>query len=232
MSQFSLDQCIGINVKADVNLDADAFVSLPTVLWVVPEKVLGGNFGLGVILPVGHKAIDVDIDALATVTLPPPLDRTLQRGRHFDFKDSSTEFGDPVLNALLGWHSGKWFWNFGTLLNVPIGPWSNQSDTNISFNRWALDTTGAITWLDPKSGWELSSAAGFTLNWENPDTNYTSGTEFHVEWAVVRHFTKKFSLGVAGYHYQQISGDSGAGARLGDFEGRASGVGPVFELQL
>ncbi len=29
-----------------------------------------------------------------------------------------------------------------------------------------------------------------------------------------------------GYHYQQVTGDSGAGARLGGFEGRVTGLGP------
>ena len=34
------------------------------------------------------------------------------------------------------------------------------------------------------------------------------------------------AFGVAGYHYQQITGDSGAGARLGGLEGRVTGLGP------
>ena len=77
-------------------------------------------------------------------------------------------------------------------------------------------------------GLELSSAVGFTFNGENPDTNYTTGTEFHVEWALVQHLSKTFSLGFAGYHYDQITGDSGAGATLGDFEGRVTAIGPVM----
>jgi hypothetical protein len=32
---------------------------------------------------------------------------------------------------------------------------------------------------------------------------------------------------VNGYHYQQLSGDSGKGATLGDFEGRVTAVGPT-----
>jgi hypothetical protein len=44
----------------------------------------------------------------------------------------------------------------------------------------------------------------------------------------VRHFTKTFALGFAGYHYDQITGDSGAGATLGDFEGRVTAVGPIM----
>jgi hypothetical protein len=31
-----------------------------------------------------------------------------------------------------------------------------------------------VTWLNPKIGFEVSSAAGFTFNWENPDTDYTT----------------------------------------------------------
>jgi hypothetical protein len=34
-------------------------------------------------------------------------------------------------------------------------------------------------------------------------------------------------LGVAAYNYDQVTGDSGAGATLGDFEGRVTAVGPV-----
>ncbi len=138
------------------------------------------------------------------------------------------KFGDPVLNPLIGWHEGNWHWTVGSLINVPIGQWDTDSITNISFHHWGLDTTGAVTWLDPARGHEVSVAAGFTFNWENPATDYTTGTEFHVEWALMHHFSKTFSLGVGGYHYQQVSGDSGRGATLGDFEGRVTALGPVM----
>ena len=68
--------------------------------------------------------------------------------------------------------------------------------------------------------------AGFTFNGENPDTNYRSGAEFHVEWALMQSFSKSFALGLTGYHYQQVTGDSGTGASLGDFKGRTTALGP------
>ena len=40
------------------------------------------------------------------------------------------------------------------------------------------------------------------------------------------HFSKAFAIGLAGYHYNQVTGDSGAGAVLGGFEGRVSALGP------
>jgi hypothetical protein len=42
-------------LQADINLDADAELIAPLLLWVAPEKVLGGNVGLGVIVPYGRK---------------------------------------------------------------------------------------------------------------------------------------------------------------------------------
>ena len=70
-----------------------------------------------------------------------------------------------------------------------------------------------MTYLDAKRGHEVSVTAGFTFNGENPDTDYRTGTEFHVEWALMQHVSKTFAFGIAGFHYQQITGDSGAGAR-------------------
>ncbi len=40
--------------------------------------------------------------------------------------------------------------------------------------------------------------------------------------------SKTFALGVRGYYYNQFTGDSGSGARLGDFQGESFGLGPGF----
>ena len=215
-----------IELQADVSLVGQAFLEAPGVTWVAPGKVLGGNVGLGAIIPVAWKRADVDLDVVATLTLPPPLDITLQRERRFKIDDDEFNFGDPLATATIGWHQGNWHWNIGALLNVPIGQWEEEKIANIGFNRWALDLTPAVTWLNPKSGLEASVAAGFTFNWENPDTNYQTGTEFHVEWALMKHLSKTFAIGLVGYHYQQVTGDSGAGATIGGFEGRVTGIGP------
>ena len=38
------------------------------------------------------------------------------------------------------------------------------------------------------------------------------------------------SVGLTGFWYKQITGDSGSGATFGDFKARALGVGPVVSL--
>ncbi len=82
-----------------------------------------------------------------------------------------------------------------------------------------------MTWLDPALGWDLSAAAGFTFNQTNTATDYKTGDEFHLEWAAAKYLTKEFTLGLAGYYYQQITPDSGTGAVLGGFEGRVVALG-------
>jgi hypothetical protein len=214
------------HIDANISIDANAYINAPIALWIAPEKVLGGNIGFGVMVPMGYKRVDVGIDAFANISLPNGIDIPING--HRDFDDNSVKFGDPLLNALIGWHDGNWHWTVGGLLNVPIGPWNTDSITNVSFHHWGLDTTGAVTWLDPASGHEISVATGFTFNWENPATDYKTGTEFHVEWGLIQHLSKTVSLGLAGYHYQQVTGDSGSGARLGPFEGRVTALGPVL----
>jgi hypothetical protein len=217
-TNFALD-ISGVIVNGGV--EADTYYNLLTPLWVAPGKVLGGNIGFLVLVPVAWKKVE----AGATIGVP-SLGVLAQPQR----VDEDTAFGDPVPGVTLGWHEGNWHWNVGTLVNVPIGFWERGNLSNIGFNRWAVDVNGAFTWLDPKIGLEVSNAAGFTFNGENPDTNYQTGTEFHYEFAVVQNFSKKFGLGVNGYVYDQVSGDSGRGARLGSFEGRVAAVGPVANL--
>jgi hypothetical protein len=202
------------------DIQAKAYLEVPTVLWVAPQKVLGGNVGFGVLVPFGRK----DVQAAAELNLPPPIGITL-RG---NLQDQDTAFGDPVAMATIGWNRGNWHWNLGVLINMPLGFWERRNLANIGFNRWGVDTTAAVTWLDPKMGLEISGAAGFTFNFENPDTDYKSGTEFHFEYAIMKNLSKEVAIGVTGYHYQQVTGDSGAGARLGAFEGRVSAIGPII----
>lgn len=213
-------------IDANVKVDAQAYYNIPTVVWVAPGQVLGGSVGFSVMAPIGWKSIDADITANATINLPPPTSVTINAGQTFRLSDQQTAFGDPLITAFIGWHRGNWHYNIGTMVNIPIGQWDKDQLANIGFNHWAFDVTGAATYLDPTIGLELSAAAGFTFNTENHDTDYKSGTDFHLEFAAIQHLSKQFSIGLTGYHYQQLTGDSGSGAILGDFQGRVTAIGP------
>lgn len=71
---------------------------------------------------------------------------------------------------------------------------------------------------------------GATFNEENDETNYKSGTQAYIEATAAQHlpcFGGICGIGVAGYWYEQLSGDSGEGARFGDFESKVKGIGPT-----
>lgn len=97
---------------------------------------------------------------------------------------------------------------------------------NIGLNRPGIDTGWAFTYIDQGTKLQFNGAAGVTFNFENDATNYKSGNEFHFEWAIGREFAPGLLIGVVGYNYRQLTGDSGAGAVLGDFKGRVDAIGP------
>ncbi|MGB5216620.1 MAG: transporter [Anderseniella sp.] len=185
------DLPLGGQVAADV--EATAIIDLMTGLHVLPVQFLGGTIAVGLTVPVGWQEISASLGGPGV-------------------KDDDFEVGDPVLVGALGWHDGNFHWQIGGLLNVPIGSWNDGDLVNLGFNRWAFDLTGAVTYLGLAAGIELSTAVGVTFNSENLDTGYDSGTEFHAEFAASKLFANGMSLGVVGYHYQQLSGDSGGTA--------------------
>ena len=205
---------LGGKIVADV--DATAILEAPTVIWVTPAEIASGSLAFSFTLPLGQKNVDAGLQ-IANPVLGDPV--------AFNRKEDRFSFGDPIAAAMVGWHSGNWHWQTGVMVNIPIGDYKDGSLSNISFNRWAADVNAAVTWLDPSTGLDLSLAAGFTFNGENPATDYTTGTEFHVEWAVSQNFSKEFSAGLVGYYYDQVTGDSGEGAALGDFKGRVAAIG-------
>ncbi|CAD5108419.1 SphA family protein [Zestomonas carbonaria] len=203
------------NGQVVAGVDADIWLAMPTLLWSTPLTLLGGNLGLSVSQPLGGPSIDFAAE------LTGPL------GNRFasDVHASNYTYGDPVLAAMLGWHRGNFHWQGGVALNVPIGDYDEDALANVAFNHWGADTFAALTWFDPAIGLDLSAATGVTFNASNPHTDYRSGNEFHLEWAAEQHFGRHFSAGLLGYHYRQLTDDSGRGANLGPFKGRARAFG-------
>ncbi len=80
--------------QTDMEVEAVTFIEIPNVLWMTPHKILGGKLGFGAFVPIGWQDVSVDVDALATLTLP-ALGVTLQRAAQFSVSQDTIEFGDP-----------------------------------------------------------------------------------------------------------------------------------------
>lgn len=102
--------------------------------------------------------------------------------------------------------------------------------SHLGANRWGLDIGTAFTMGNFKRGREFSVVLGVTLNDENPDTEYRSGTELHLELVYKQHLPNGLGFGLAGYYYQQLTADSGSNL-LGDFKGRVAALGPELSYQ-
>ncbi|MGH8760302.1 MAG: SphA family protein, partial [Burkholderiales bacterium] len=48
----------------------------------------------------------------------------------------------------------------------------------------------------------------------------------HLDWAASQFLSEQVHVGLVGYVYKQLTGDSGSGAQLGDFKSQVSAVGP------
>jgi hypothetical protein len=183
-----------------------ASVNIPTFLLVTPAEIAGGRLGFTVTVPYGRVSVKGQLGPLAA-------------------RDSVTTFADPSVGAFLGWRSGDFHWQIGATAFLPIGDYREGELANTAKNRGALDVYAALSWLEPTFGLDISNSVGLTFNRKNPATDYRTGTEFHWDWSITKKFENGFSVGPAGYYYRQLSGDSGLGARLGDFKGEVWAIG-------
>lgn len=149
-----------------------------------------------------------------------------EKTSYFQGSSQVTAFGDLLPQATLAWNDGVH--NFMTYMmgNVPVGQYDPDRIANIGIGYGAVDGGAGYTFLDPNSGYEASMVFGLTYSFENPDTHYQNGIDSHVDWGVSRFITQQVHAGVAGYYYQQLTGDSGSGATQGDFKSRIAGIGP------
>lgn len=201
-------------VLSDVEIEARINFATPT--WVTPFEIFGGNLGFAIAIPFGTPRVS----AGALIAAP-----RLGRAFGLSLRDATFNIGDPVLTSFVGWHAGNFHWQVGAAISVPAGAYQDGQLSNVAFNRWIGDVYAAATWLDPKIGLDISTTIGFEINGTNEATDYRSGNAFHADLAITQYLTKEFSIGVIASHYQQVSGDGGAGASLGPYKGRVTAVG-------
>lgn len=114
---------------------------------------------------------------------------------------------------------------------APTGNYTAGKLANTGKNFWTVSPSIELMYLGKQNGIEASLFTGVDFNSENKDTNYKSGTQFHMDGTLAQHFPLWGGLagvGINGYYYKQIAADSGSGATLGDFKGMTTGAGPAI----
>ncbi len=204
----------GGGVVAGLNSRVDYRYLAPSYVFATP--VLGGQASVGVSGLVMKNTTSVD------GTLTGPGGRTIAGSR----SDSVAGVGDLYPAASLRWNLGVN--NFMTYVtgDLPVGLYKSQQLANIGIGHGAVDAGGGYTYFHPQTGHEFSAVIGATYNLINPATQYRNGVDAHLDWGASQFLSANFQVGAVGYVYQQLTGDSGSGDRVGSFMSRVVGIGP------
>jgi hypothetical protein len=195
-----------------IDVDKRPFSTSFATLWVPEAKILGGQFGLSLgssySFAWAHGSVTGNIEAEKTV--------------------EGWGFGDLTLRAQIGWTSGAWSNTLYLTGWLPTGRYERGFEPNTGKNRYGVNLGWGVTYTEPNTKLELDSAIGVTFSTPNPATDYKNGDDLIWDWAVGKKLSNGLEIGVAGYAYQQLTDDTGSGAKLGPFKGRVFGVGPHF----
>jgi len=132
---------------------------------------------------------------------------------------------------MLGWKWGDLKTDVRFSVYAPTGEFEKGKLANVGKNYWTFEPAVLLSYLSSKIGLEVTAFAGLDFNTGNDSTDYQSGDQFHLDVTIAEHLPLLggfIGVGVSGYYYNQFTGDSGSGARLGKFEGMTVGVGPVL----
>ncbi|MBN1662116.1 MAG: transporter [Deltaproteobacteria bacterium] len=209
----------GINA----NLKQTTWFNLLGITYVAPQKILGANYFITTNIPYGFSAkLEANVPAFG-LTL----------------SESVSGFGElgvgDVWIAPIGlmWNIGSFHITLTENIVLPTGKYDPDNLINMGRNYTSYDTDIGFTWLDEKNGHEVSLIAGYLINSTNHKTDYKTGNEFHVDFALNQFFSERFAVGITGYYYQQVTDDSGSGVVASDgYKSSSAGVGPAVFVGL
>ncbi len=209
--------------KISGSVHANIDIGLMNATYVFATPVLGGQASVGLMGFPGYNHTSLSASTNGVLTLPGgsiPLSRTV------NLSDSTGGFGDLYPQASLRWNAGVN--NFMTYItgDVPVGDYNSANLANLGIGHGAIDSGAGYTYFNPETGHEFSAVAGLTYNFINPDTQYQSGVDFHLDWGASQFLSKQLLVGLVGYVYREIGCDSGSGDRVGCFQSQVFGVGP------
>jgi len=220
----SISGPLPIGGLATAGLDATAYSNTILALYTTPMKLLGGNYTIGVAVPYIWMKVKGNVHAVGAEGQVITVARS----------DTDNGIGDTLLYPfMVGWIGLNGDLKYDVRLGVyaPTGSYEKGKLANVGKNYWTFEPLISFSYLSSKIGLELSGYAGIDLNTKNTATEYQSGTQLHVDLTAAQHVPLLgglLGIGGNGFYYQQITGDSGSGASLGDFKGRTAGIGPVL----
>ena len=212
---------IPIANKLSFGLDASVDILNVGALYTFEDNLLGAHYSVGAFLPYSWMTLDGTIDL---------------GGGPISIRDTAQGIGDmTIIPAMLAWKKGNLEYVASLSIYAPTGDYSTDNLANTGLNYWTVDPTAGVAYANAETGLNAAFYTGITINSENSATNYKSGSMLHFEGSVQQLLPLGpgfFGIGAEAFFFQQVSGDSGSGAKVGDFKGRTAGIGPVVNYIL
>ena len=148
---------------------------VPRLVWVPGIKVLGGDLVTHVVAPL----VNLKVSAMGA-------------------SQSKSGLGDMTVGVGLGYHHSPQFHSALALdFILPTGGYDRNDMANIGRNYASIEPVYALTYVDPK-GFNGDLRIGYLINQRNKDTDYTSGDEFHFDYAAGWGLGNGWTVGVGG----------------------------------
>lgn len=194
--------------KAPGDFDLDVTGTSFRFIYVSDMTLFGASVGWHAIIPVVDSQVKIAQAGVDATT---------------------TGLGDIVVSPMiLGWHLGKNFHIIGALdMWLPVGEYDVNDAANIGRNYWTVAPIIAPTYIS-NTGFEVSAKLQYLVNFENSDTDYTTGHEFICDYTVGQHFGR-WMFGLNGMLYLQATDDERSGNDIDNSKGRAFSIGPVIQ---
>ncbi len=203
------------------NLEADLTATTVGGFYTFDERIANTFLSVGILIPF------IDLEVSADVATPFGV---------FPVTDRDSGLGDiSLIPVMLGWKRDNLQVGMSVPVYLPTGSYEAGRLANVGKNFLTVDPTVSVSYSNPATGFSASAFMGVTLNTKNTATNYHSGSLLHIEASAQQLFPAGpgfLGVGVDAFYLQQITADSGPGARLGDFRGYTLGVGPVLSYVL
>ncbi len=201
--------------EVNAGIDVDIVLDLAGAFVTLDKKVFGASYTFGALAVFGNANLE------ATLTGP--------NNTQFSVDDSSFNTADWAFVPIqLNWNVDNLHFKVAQTIVAPTGDYDIDERVNLGRNYWAFDTVAGFTYFNPEIGVEFSMQGGVQVNTENEATNYKTGAELHLDVTANMFLSETFALGPRAYVYNQVTGDSGSGALLGDFKSESAGVGAGF----
>jgi hypothetical protein len=193
--------------EAPPDFDLFANIQAPRLIWITPLKILGGYYGMDIIVPFAYQ----------------DLEMTGFSGSDFSLADV---FVEPMT---LSWHAKQFDASIGYGLWTPTGDF--KATDPISPGKGFLTqmlTAGVTYYPDKNKTWSLAALNRYEFNHKSDETGITPGQYWTLEWGIGKSLTKTVEAGVTGYFQVQTTAASGLAAS--SEKDHVAGIGPEVTL--